>query len=242
MLGGAKNIVYNIRQCFFDIIFPKHCLDCGQEGEYWCKSCRAKIILTWPKICFNCKKDNIIFGLCDQCRPLYYFDGVVCVYDYENKIISNLIQAYKYHFVKDLSLDLGLVVARHLAKELVVSNNNFFSYFFNFVIMPVPLSHRRQNWRGFNQAEEIARVIANYFGLQCNFSLKRLKHRSPQAKLNQAKRLVNMKDCFIFEGKAPQKIILVDDVITTGATVNECARVLKQAGAEEILVLTIAKG
>jgi len=242
MSGGAKNIVYNIKQCFFDIIFPKYCLFCGQEGTDWCSTCQAKEILAWDKVCFKCHQTDVELGLCDQCRELYFFDGLICAASYEDKIISTLIQTYKYRFVKDLTLPLGRLIAKNLEKELLNSKAIFFSYFFKSVVMAVPLSKRRQNWRGFNQAEEIAKVVANYFKLSYDNNLKRLKHCQAQAKLTEQERLTNITGSFSFTGTAPEKVILIDDVITTGATVNECAKVLRAAGAEEILVLACAKG
>jgi competence protein ComFC len=242
MLGGAKNIVFSIRQCFLDIIFPKYCLLCGREGTYWCPQCQVKDILSWSRACFGCHKSSSPLSLCSTCQPLYHFDGLLCAADYEDETISALIQAYKYRFVKELAPELGLIMAKHLAKELAVSKHEFFKDFFRSEVMAVPLSQRRHNWRGFNQAEEVAKFVADYFNLSYSSQLKRLKHRPPQAKLSEAERLNNLAGCFGFSGEAPTKIILIDDVITTGATVNECAKVLRAAGAEEILVLACAKG
>ncbi|MCX6793163.1 MAG: hypothetical protein NTY12_04005 [Candidatus Falkowbacteria bacterium] len=242
MLGGAKNIVCNIKQCFFDIIFPKYCVICEKEGSYFCEVCQTKDILTWDKNCFKCHNNVADLSLCEDCKSLYFFDGLLCASDYEDRIISSLIQAYKYHFVKELAQILGLFIAKHLEKELMVSKNIFFNNFFDATVIAVPLSKRRQKWRGFNQAEVIAKVVAQYFGLNFNSDLRRLIHKKPQAKLSEAKRLNNLQGCFNFNGTAPAKVILVDDVITTAATVNECAKVLRAQGAEEILVLAIAKG
>jgi len=242
MSGGTKNIVYNIKQCFFDIIFPKYCLFCGQEGTNWCSSCQAREALAWGNVCFKCHQIEVELNLCAQCRELYFFDGLLCAASYKDEGFSTLIQTCKYRFVKDLTLPLGLLVAKHLEKELLNSKAIFFSYFFQAVVMAVPLSKRRQNWRGFNQAEEIAKVVASYFKLSYDNNLKRLKHCQAQAKLVEAKRLTNITGSFSFTGTAPKKIILIDDVITTGATVNECAKILRASGAEEILVLAVAKG
>jgi len=242
MLGGAKNIVCNFKQCFFDIIFPKYCLLCGQEGTYWCDTCQTKDILAWGKSCFKCHVAGADLNLCSACQESYFFDGLLCASDYEDQTISALIQTCKYRFVKELTLTLGLLMSNYLTKELASSRNVFFKDFFKATVVPVPLSKSRQNWRGFNQAELIAKVVVDYFNLDYNSNLKRLKHRPPQAKLSEAKRLTNMTNCFSFSGPAPKKIILIDDVVTTGTTVNECAKVLRACGATEILVLACAKG
>lgn len=242
MLGGAKNIVCNIKQCFFDIIFPKYCLACGKEGNYWCADCQLKEILVWGGNCFNCRQEKADLNLCTKCQDLYYFSGLLCATNYEDKIISSLIQACKYSFVKELTNPLGLLMANYLQQELTNSKNIFFQDFFKTTVMAVPLSQKRQSWRGFNQAEIIAKVVADYFNLPINSNLKRVLHKKPQAKLTAKNRLTNMSGSFHFSGPAPEKIILIDDVITTGSTVNECAKVLRAAGAEEILVLAVAKG
>ena len=131
------------------------------------------------------------------------------------------------------------------------------------LIIPVPLHPRRLRWRGFKQAEEIARAVAEHFGIEMRTDiLSRVKYRQPQVNLNMKERAENIKGCFVVapllkggEGgfKSPldkggegglrgRNIILLDDVATTGATLNECARVLKENGASEVWGLVVAKG
>ena len=113
------------------------------------------------------------------------------------------------------------------------------------LVVPVPLSRKRRRWRGFNQAELLARAVAQNYGLTLDSNnLIRIKHKKPQAKLNEIHRLANVKECFAWRGGDLNKknIILVDDVVTTGATLNECAKVLKAAGAGQVWGLVVAKG
>lgn len=242
MLGGLKNIVLFCQQYFFDIIFPKYCLGCGQEGNYLCAKCLAQDRLLWSGKCFCCHKATEELNLCLNCQPLYYFKGVLCAFDYEDKLISEAIRACKYRLAKDLAFVLGDILARYLEQVLSTSTHDFFQDFFTAQIIPLPLSRRRYNWRGFNQAELIAQVVANYFDLALFDGLIRVKHTSAQAKLKEQQRLINLAGSFKVIKPVPAKIILIDDIITTGATANEAAKVLYQAGAEEILVLTLAKG
>lgn len=242
MLGGAKNIVNSVKQCFFDILFPKYCIGCGKEGADWCLLCQKKNILAWDQGCFKCHASKCELGLCSTCQQLYFFDALVLAADYEDKIIGDLVKAYKYHFIKDLAVNLAWLLVERLSKEVASSKNLFFQDFTQTVVMAVPLSKRRQKWRGFNQAEEMAKIMASHFNLTYSDKLKRVKHRRAQAKLSEQERLNNLAGCFSFNGAAPEKVILVDDVVTTGATVNECAKALRAAGAEEILVLALAKG
>lgn len=217
MRGGLRSIASFLTQCFLDTIYPKHCLHCDAEGSYWCADCKKLPIKAW---------DNHLSLIGEK-----YFNEIYCLGDYEDTILGELIKTYKYKFVKELCCDLGEL----LAKELIAKN-------LQGTIVPVPLSKRRMAWRGFNQVEEIAKVIALKNNMQISRCLKRVKHKKAQAKLSEAERLKNMKDCFELVGTVPKTVILVDDVITTGATINECAKVLKQAGVQYITVLTIAKG
>lgn len=111
-------------------------------------------------------------------------------------------------------------------------------------LIPIPLSKKRLRWRGFNQAELLARELAAAFAYPLNQDLKRIKHAWPQADLNGAERLNNIADSFAWTGTSlgGRTIILIDDVATTGATLNEAARILKTAGAGAIYGLVLAKG
>ena len=110
--------------------------------------------------------------------------------------------------------------------------------------MPIPLSKKRECWRGFNQSEIIARHFSVYFNYELNLDLKRVKHRPPQAKLNEIERLKNIESVFTWQGKNLHNynILLIDDVITSGATLNEAAWVLRAAGAQNVYALVLAKG
>jgi len=113
------------------------------------------------------------------------------------------------------------------------------------LIIPIPLHPRRERWRGFNQAELIAREIADYLHLEMSVGeLIRVKHRKPQTKLNKKDRKNNIKNCFFWRGSglSGRDIVLVDDVATTGATLNEAARILKENGAGRVWGLVAANG
>ncbi len=200
-----------------DLLFPKYCLSCNREGEYWCAQCKAKPLKTWD--------GNL------QLIGTKYFDEIICVADYEDETINKLIKACKYRFIKEIANDLGEI----LYKELQNQNSSG-------DLVPVPLSARRERWRGFNQAAEITQAIAKKTGLRYSACLKKIKHTKAQAKLSEEARILNLKGCFELCGNAPEQVILIDDVITTGTTVNECARVLKEKGAKYITVVAVAKG
>lgn len=110
------------------------------------------------------------------------------------------------------------------------------------MVTGVPLSQRRKQWREFNQAELLAVQVAEYCNLVHRNDILQRKHRRLQAKLNSTERLGNLIGSFYVTGDAPSLVILVDDVITTGATLHEAAKALKLAGTQEVWGLVVAKG
>jgi competence protein ComFC len=118
-----------------------------------------------------------------------------------------------------------------------LKNYNFKDYFLAFV----PVTKRKLIDRGFNQSEVLAEKLAKNLNLNIFSGLIKSKDTEDQVKLDFEKRLNNLKDVFKVKSSPPKKIILVDDVKTTGATLKECAKVLKEAGAREIIALTILR-
>jgi len=251
---------------FLDLIFPIECLGCGREGEWLCDLCFKEIKLKPKQYCLHCKKENDSGKFCSPCQIIYSLDGVWIAALYDEALVSQAIKTLKYHFVSGLAGDLSKLLVVYIDKMLTQSrilkpglnqgvNWQVFKLaenlpqailnFHNNLVMPVPLSKKRLRWRGFNQAELLARAVAEKYRLKLDSNnLIRTKHKKPQAKLNEINRLENIKECFSWLGGGLNKknIILVDDVVTTGATLNECAKVLKANGAGEVWGLVVAKG
>lgn len=251
---------------FLDLIFPIECLSCGLEGKWLCDECSKAIKFKARQYCLGCKKENVFGQFCPDCKPNYYLDGVWIAALYENELISKAIKTLKYHFIADLAADLGkllvIFVNEHIKQNNILKPDlknglDWRSFdrlkalpavvldFNDSLIMPVPLAKRRKKWRGFNQAELLAKVLARELNLRIDtFGLIRIKHKKAQAKLNEAGRLANVKECFAWQGEnlKNKNIILVDDVVTTGATLNECAKILKARGSGEVWGLVVAKG
>lgn len=236
---------------WLNFLFPKNCLICQKDSEnYLCFDCFKKLQNKKPS-CLKCGADNNLGEFCKDCQKYFEIKGVLIAGNFQDKNLSNLIKYYKYNFVKDLSHPLSLFLINFL-KEQIIKNpilpkNNKSDKNINlreFSLIPVPLSNRRLRWRGFNQSELLAQNIAKKFDLELLRELKRIKHQKPQVKLNREERLVNLKDCFKWTGKslANKKIIIIDDVCTTGATLNEIAKELKKHQAQEIWGLVLAHG
>lgn len=255
-----------IRALFLDLIFPIECVGCRKEGKWICEDCFRDIGIKSVEYCLHCRKENDLGAFCSDCGCAHYIEGVWIAGSYEDKRIEKLIKSYKYHFVKDISQDLGRILIIHLNNILNktriigmdLSGGIGFKKFDevkklpqvildikNCLVMPVPLSKKRERWRGFNQTEILARIVADHFGLRLEKNkLIRTRHKKPQAKLNAAARIENIKNCFGWQGEnlKNKNIILIDDVVTTGSTLDECAKVLKENGAGEIWALVIARG
>jgi competence protein ComFC len=148
-----------------------------------------------------------------------------------------VIQKFKYGRKVALGKPLGRLMARGCKEFLVTCKAE--------TIIPVPLHPRRLRWRGFNQSVLLARQIGRAYNLPLDcFTLLRKVDTPPQTQLPEEDRRKNMRGAFALSRKTAVKgkcLLLVDDVYTSGATVNECSRVLKQGGARAVFVLTLAR-
>ncbi|MFZ4631751.1 MAG: ComF family protein [Patescibacteria group bacterium] len=230
-----------IGEFILDLIFPIECLNCHQEGGYFCDNCFKKL---------NFNKDSDLKRLSFNLKTPS-LDKIFIAGDYEDKNLKNLIIKYKYNFLSPLGKILGkFLIIFWKMQETEVETLNFKILKPNkkYLVIPIPLSKKRLKWRGFNQAEIIAREFSNYFNHELSLNLKRIKNQKPQAELSESERLNNLKSAFSWESEnngpalEDYTIILIDDVITTGATLNEAAETLKKSGASEVYALVIAKG
>ena len=148
-----------------------------------------------------------------------------------------MIQKFKYGRKVALGKPLGRLMARGCEEFLATCKAE--------AIIPVPLHPRRLRWRGFNQSVLLARQISRAYNIPLDcFTLFRKMDTPPQTRLAEEDRRKNIRDAFAVAGEiavAGKRLLLVDDVYTSGATVNECSRILKRGGAREVFVLTLAR-
>lgn len=118
-------------------------------------------------------------------------------------------------------------------------------YFSGCLITGVPLADKKLRWRGFNQADEVAKILAGLLNIEFLPLLEKTKDNKSQAELGRLERMKNVENCYSLSKNAPdisgKTILVLDDVFTTGATMEECARTLKQAKAKSVIALTVAK-
>lgn len=225
-----------------DLIFPRQCLGCGRFGKYFCQSCaNNKIEYFFDQVCPYCEKSSP-YGLTHpRCEQKNGLDGLFVLAHYRG-LIPKAIHEIKYQGYFAIITELA---------DLIGQN---YHYEFNFqYFVPVPLSKNRERARGFNQSEKLAQQLQSKFKFQNkNFQvvkvLIRTRETRPQFDLKYEQRKNNLKDAFAMNHELITKNLsglsfcLVDDVATTGATLFECAKILKIAGANKVYGITIARG
>lgn len=221
-----------------DILFPVYCVACNAEGEWWCEECRSKRSIGLILRCPACDKPTARGEACASCSVTSYLNGATSVSVYqENSPLGKLIRQCKYAYAKDIARvwdDILRGVAPQFGNQIPPQA----------VIIPVPLHQRRERERGFNQAELLATIFSKVLGnTLLSQALVRTRYTNQQAKLARPERFKNIADAFTYKNTtpAPAEVVLVDDVFTTGATLEECAKVLKANGSRWVWGLTLAR-
>lgn len=221
-----------------DLVFPVSCLVCGQENTFLCNSCRAKLPRLNQQQCLVCQTPSPFGKTHAGCVTKNNVDGAIAGLTYKDPNVQKIIEVFKYNFVSDLSIPLSDFMIE------AINNQGLSEYFQDFTVVPIPLHIRRFNWRGFNQAQLLADTLANSLNLRMDEKLvHRQKFTQPQTKLTAAQRKKNMDNAFSLIGDViNKKLLLVDDVVTSGSTANELAKIFKRAGAAEVWLATVAHG
>ncbi|MAF13670.1 MAG: hypothetical protein CMI53_02135 [Parcubacteria group bacterium] len=216
-----------LKNLFLDLLFPRQCLGCHVDSTWLCHECWLHIKL---------KSDQS-----DNTSNFKNLNGVIIATDYHDKLVANILQSFKYNFVNQLGLDLGNLLVKCLSARINQGKVINFD-----LVVAVPLAKKRELWRGFNQADILATVVSQKFDWSLGKNLiYRKYHTRPQVGLRAQERLKNIKGIFAIkngDSLVNKSILLIDDMITTGATIEECAKVLKSAGAKEVWGLVIAEG
>ena len=211
------------------------CLDPGQKPALdLCSACEADLPRNDPAcpICATSVPDPS--AICHRCsRRGRAFDTAYAPYRYEFPL-PELIHRMKYRGQLPITRILGCVLGRRMADRGTPQVD---------AIVPVPLSARREHRRGYNQAREIAVFAARELGLPVQDRLaRRIRETAEQAKLSAAARRRNLRGAFMVDSSAvPSRVAIVDDVLTTGATVESLALALRRAGCRRIEVWTVAR-
>ena len=231
-----------------DMLFPKFCVNCGREGTYLCQDCFSLIDIFRQQHCPFCypPKPTADGKTCPSCQRRKYLNGLFCAASYDNYIVKNLINQFKYEpYVKEMSKPISFLIAAHF----INLENPYFleeSRREDFILIPVPLHIKKMKQRGYNQAEEIGKEVSKLLKVPLiNNVLVKIKETPSQTELTKEEREKNILGTFLCrntESVKNKKIFLIDDVFTTGSTMEECALTLKRAGAKEVWGITVARG
>ena len=243
-LPHGRSVGSRVGAAFLDLLFPRQCVRCGAMGEFICHPCSARMMLANGERCPICWSGHTSERClrCPYVRPPFTAARSVFVYDSEtvpayehDGAVRAAVHALKYRGVSSLAPFMALPMADMLAQWAPEVD----------YIVPVPLFGTRKRVRGYNQSELLAREISRQTGLPvASKTLVRRRATPPQARqTGYDARLANMEDAFAAGPGALRggNVLLVDDVMTTGATLSACARVLLQEGADHVFALTYAR-
>ena len=252
-----------------EILFPIGCVDCGVEGEWLCEQCRQKLKFNSHGACPVCGILSPLGVPCKNCAAVSHLNGATALFNYDEQgVVGRLIKLLKYNGASD-TLSVWPKIFSDYTIPSVLTDATVGPLSFTRAcpvldtgrgqgevnclsgtihIIPVPLHPRRLRERGFNQATLLVKSFLSAHP-QLNWhlddkNLVRARYTVQQAKLSGTERRVNLAGAFAWRGTAPapERIIIFDDVYTTGTTAQECAKVLKQSGARTVHALTVARG
>ncbi len=228
-----------------DFAFPPLCHVCGRyipdAGRlHICPSCMERFPVPATPLCgvcgipFHGAGDDHLCSSCLKKPPAFDAARAAIVYDGPGR---DLIHSFKYDFRTHLRRPLALLVVRNLSGFVLDRRPD--------LIVPVPLHRKRLRGRGFNQAVLLGELLAREWSMPLlRRALRRIRWTEPQISLTAEQRAANVRgafsvpDCGAVSGK---RVLLLDDVLTTGSTAQECSRALRKAGASEVLVITVAR-
>ena len=229
-----------------DVVFPPLCPMCNaivhdHKNLPFCESCNSQIKTIIPPLCPACGSPfpgtDDVNHLCGDCLLSPKAFSRARAFGYYDTVLLKAIHAFKYQGETTLGRHLGRLMAGYDYLDFPAASAS--------VVMPVPLHRRRLRERTFNQALILARSLAKRYAIPLDFtSLRRHIYTTPQISLGKAERQANVRGAFRVvkpEKVKGAKVLLVDDVYTTGNTLHECARVLIENGAADVMVLTLAR-
>lgn len=217
-----------------EFLYPHYCNYCLKKGQIICANCfNNNLNKNIVQRCFVCDREVRHGFIHKDCKEVSFLDGLLytCIYD---KAVKKIIRDAKYSGIYSHMKDLGLIMSQYYR------NYSFSPDLITFV----PMYKQKRQKRGFNQAENLALAFCSYSNLEHKRLLNRTKNTNTQVGMDSLKRATNLKNAFQVIDKNIIKsttILIIDDVFTSGSTLNECAKELKACGAEKVVGFTFAK-
>jgi ComF family protein len=217
-----------------NLLYPPYCIGCGKEGNYICGRCSRELAFISPPVCALCGRPLLPDNRCPGCISAQSpIDGIRAPFLFDG-LVRRAIHELKYHNLRALVPALAPFLKEYLVENPLPGD----------VLVPVPIHPIRLRERGYNQSSLLAHELSRLSGLPAaDNCLVRTSYIAPQAKAaSAAERLRNISGAFTCNSTSPRGkgIILIDDVSTSGATMNACAAALKSAGAAAVWGLALA--
>ena len=236
----------SFKNIFLDAIFPWHCCFCKKEVRLFplCPNCQKSILINHSFICPICHKRiiNLTNKCCSKNNFIYALGSAT---SYKDPILKKALHLFKYQHIISLQQPLSNLMIKFLKNAHFITQFNSRDV----LLVPVPLYSKKQKQRGYNQSELLAKNLSLYFKFSLNSEfLLRIKNNSSQTKIQSFdKKKENVNNIFQCSEKNTvllknKLVLLIDDVYTSGATMQEAAKILKQHGAKKIIGLVLAKG
>ncbi len=258
MKSAARTIqraAKNVKEGLLGLVYPRACYGCEasmaeQEG-YLCQTCNDQLRPIKQPLCEVCGQpysgDMSIGFRCSNCADrVLHFDFARAAYKSQG-LARVLVHRFKYNGHFFLAALLGRMLGEAVKDPRIAITDPESDV--EWILVPVPLHARRLREREFNQADELCRELARLHGLKMVNALRRTRYTRRQAMLDRTERLRNLRGAFVISSKvrerkmiAGSRVLLVDDVLTTGATASECAQTLSAAGALKVVVITVVRG
>ena len=226
--------VTKLKRIALDLLFPRWCISCGREGDYICCDCSKLLSMLAPPVCPKCGRPQHNGLLCSDCTDKHTdIDGIRSPFIFEG-VIRQAIHNLKYHNIRALAESLAVFLNNYIVDNPIPSE----------VLVPVPLHKKRLRERGYNQSSLLAKELSKLCGLPViSDSLVRYRYTSTQVRsANIDERLENVTGAFmcIDNSLRNKRVLLIDDVATSGTTLNTCASTIKSTGALSVWGLTVA--
>ena len=227
--------VDKLKETALNLLFPRRCVGCGAEGGFICDCCRQSLRLILPPVCPRCGRHRPSETLCSDCIGWQAeIDGIRSPFEFDG-VMRQAIHELKYRNLRAIAEQLAKILHDYLVTESIPAE----------ILVPVPLHKKRLRERGYNQSELLARELGKLVNIPvAGDYLLRRRQSSPQARtLNVEARYHNVTGAFVcvdhrFQGK---QVLLIDDVCTSGATLDSCALSLKEAGVASVWGLVMAR-
>lgn len=228
-----------LSECLLNFLFPVECVGCGSSDDWLCLRCIATIDVPVQLSCFGCLRPTVDGQWCDECRKGKSLRGVWNSAFYTAPILRFSIHLLKYKSIVALAPSLTYLFTAFRTRWPFLFSQTM-------LVVPVPLHAKKQHFRGYNQAHLLAAHFLEKNGGVCGcWLLERTRHTKQQVDCSREERLQNVVDAFRYRGPNGAqwpRVMLLDDVATTGSTLESCAVVLRRAGASDVWGLVLARG